>query len=529
MKLIDMKKLVVVTTQKMEAFHPRNPKNNKGFSYEEIAHIWFSRIALMTYSLARYGDGQISVNTLRDNFTFSYTLAKRKHWWFDWFVQNAPLYNLVEKGSNFTGNSKGVPVYTRKEILDNMTGAEIVDVLNREAPADAVKEIIWVDRESLENYIKTSYGTLNDPRKGRAYKDRTRKNIPLALNIMSVLDAVNETQVCELTGKVRWALPQWYRDSAFGRRYYTGSLSLQGMNKTVRAAALGRCWEIDIDSSVYRFYKALADGNGIDTPMLDLLLTDKKHFRVTLAGCLQNISTDTDYLINKCVKPCITSLGFGATDGDYSSVSKIVKNTEDRNRLTGHPYWTGLKGEAQTIRDVVLKNYTDEIKEFKDNPDLKNGKRYSLNRFIAHFYQRYETAIMTQVWDSLVDSDRRPVLWVHDCVYTLRDPSWNGVVQGIQYDAQSVNPFVKFDVTYHDDWDYIDRQQQDIDLESHRQRMAMQQRIAEQKYGNPNKPSPQAQLRSLRWQQAFETPKQEYKPQEPYPGYFEDFYSENNH
>ena len=515
---MDMRREVEITTQLMKDHFPPSKKSN-GVSYEDIAQIWHTKIALLVHSFAHYGnDGgiQIPVRRLRDNFSFKYNYNKR---WWDWFVTNRPLYHLLSKGNNFVGNSKGVPMYTREQITQAMSPEEILEVYTIEKPADAVDDIIWIDIDSLKNYIKNSKNLLNKP---KSYSDRVAQYIPHAQSVLSLAQAYDQQQVCELTGKIRWALPQNYKDSDWGRRYYTGAVALQNKPSPVRAASLGRCWEVDINSSVYRFYKSLATDLSIPTPMLDLLLTDKLSFRRELASTLQNIST-SQYFILKLVKQSITSLGFGARDGAYSAVSEIIKNTEDRQRFTQHAYWTGLKAEAAQITQAVREHFPEEIKHFR----ATESKKFSMNRFMAYFYQMYETKVMQELWQQLELADRQPVLWVHDCIYTLRDPRHNGGIMGIEFNLKTLyNPHLKFDVTEYDDYDYVS-EQVDIDAQQHAERIAQQEQIAQQKYGNPNKPSPQEQLQAMRWTQALTQPQTEYKPQEPYPGYFEEYYKDN--
>jgi hypothetical protein len=103
---------------------------------------------------------------------------------------------------------------------------------------------------------------------------------------------------------------------------------------------------------------------------------------------------------------------------------------------------------------------------------------------MAYQYCHYETSVMQEVIDTLTENGRHPILWVHDCVYTLRNPAHNGLMTALEHDMRKHNPHIKFNVTLHDDWDYVSKETIDREVEAHSARMAEQERIAQQKYGD---------------------------------------------
>ena len=110
--------------------------------------------------------------------------------------------------------------------------------------------------------------------------------------------------------------------SPFGRTYYQGT-SVQNVNKELRRAMLGNCWEYDIRSSVVAWKMGYARGylaaSGVDQdlrksfPATLLYLEDKADFMATVRHYVFSESSPVPIdLRPKLLKRAFTAISFGA-------------------------------------------------------------------------------------------------------------------------------------------------------------------------------------------------------------------------
>jgi hypothetical protein len=142
--------------------------------------------------------------------------------------------------------------------------------------------------------------------------------------------------------------------SPFGRTYYEGT-SVQNVNKELRRAMLGNCWECDIRSSVIAWKMGYARGylaaSGLDQdlknsfPATLLYLEDKADFMATVRHYVFPESSPVPKdLRPKLLKQAFTAISFGArqtakgwldASGNWTNPAlvEILQNTEDRMRF----------------------------------------------------------------------------------------------------------------------------------------------------------------------------------------------------
>lgn len=464
------------------------PETKNGASYESIARKWFTEMPLHAYSLSHFDstDGyQIQLQEWRKKFSHRYN---RKYYWYKWFEKNYPIYQILMKGNEYKGNTRVMIHPDQELVVKTATPQDIANTYIGEVYIGQEVDKIDIDLDNLQRFVKQSERNLTALQyRGPDYVKKIKRNIIHALKLIKLAQHFDETVVNPMTGDIRYVIPQPYKISPFGRKYYTGGFALQNKSEAVRTAALGRCWSIDIDSSVFRFYKWLAVNYGVEHHTLDILLADKNSFRAELASCLHNVSTDQNYLI-KLVKQSITALGFGARDTSFwdpttkkqSAIAEIIKNPEDRERLTDHPYWRDLKRIYNEIKTAITKD-RDFVNEYKQETVFWEKNKYTPDRLMSLLYQQYESNLMKLCIELLDEYQREPKLWVHDGVYTLMHPMKNGEMHVIESILQKeINPYVKFEITEHKPYLLIDREeiaQQDLE---HQQRIYQQEQAAKQ-------------------------------------------------
>ena len=470
-------KSVVVSA--MNTFLLPSKKNNTGSTYEEIANKWLNLLPIKVLSKSHFTDGidehelKIPVGDIRDMFTYTYTKEGKRLKWFDWFHENYPLWMSTKRG--YTGHySVGVPTFNLIDQLTKIPAETFVEAWQLEYEADATPDmhtdLIEIDAVNLGHYIEYCKTLNNNSKKFQKATGRAIMVYKLALGL-------NSTKTCPLSGKVTYLIPQTYTTKYSGRRYYTGSSALQSCSKAVRGAALGPCYEVDLSSSVYSYYKLLASEFGLDTNILTELLSNKQGFRKELADCITDTNATLEFKL-KLVKDVMQAIGFGSDpDSGYSAVSKVIYNKEDYQRLTTHPKFTALRQVYKDILKCIQANleYQQLQKQYKKATN--NGKWTS---FMAYLYQSYETIVMKDIIMHLKARDRNVLLWVHDGVYTQHKPS----LMDIQYVVESNNRYATVDLETHEKYTRSSGKKQNILVEEdlHKERMIEQERIAKAKY-----------------------------------------------
>ena len=485
--LSDIDGVVDICTSAMNEI---KPETNNGTSYRDIARKWFTEMPIHAYSKSHFDhkDGyQIQLSEIRNIFSHRYSRTK---YWHKWFEKNYPIWTVLQKGNTYKGNTRIMIHPTHDQILSVASPDEIGRVFEKEIEAGQPQQDIDIDVENLERFIRVcEYNMVRQKYKGSGWVNKIKENQTQARKLVKLAEYYDQPQVNPLTGDTRYVIPQPYKTSPFGRRYYTGGFALQNKNAQVRIAALGRCWGIDIDSSVFRFYKGLATDFNIEHSTLDILLADKRAFRAELSGCLQNIPQKLDYL-NNLVKQSITAMGFGARDTSYwdpdkarmvGALSEIIKNRDDRDRLTQHPYWRDLKRIYNEIKAATLKD-KDLVNSVKTNETYWQRNKYTGDRLMSLLYQHYEANVMERCIELLEECQREPRLWVHDGVYTLMNPQGNaGYFAAVEKILQEeFNPFIKFEITKHDEYTVQYTEEIQKEETEHTKNLAVEEMLARQ-------------------------------------------------
>jgi len=357
---------------------------------------------------------------------------KRVHAWLK--VNGLELVRTVTQGSNLTGVVSTVKLTELATLMpetDEFTNKEKSITINRrsdyginEADAALSQEVDWleVDIKSVNAY--SQWVTVQSKLISVEEKQR------ILLQARTILEEAKSNG-----GKY----PQIRKPSVFGRTYYEG-VSIQNVNKELRRAILGDCWEYDIRSSVISWkmgfandcLAALSSGQSIRQAFnaTAAYLEDREDFMRTLRHFIflegSNVPPD---LQRKLLKQAVTAISFGArasTAGWYSMAGKwtnpalaeIIKNAEERQRFLGDPTIRKFIQEQNQLDEFIFDLFKKEASDFLKQPYLQTpGGRVSKSKVLAFCYQHTETQVMDMVRELASKHGRIPLASIHDAVF----------------------------------------------------------------------------------------------------------------
>ena len=409
---------------------PRNPEQSKLNLY-----------AISLQKLAQQG-GKIGPNKIRI------------HKWLK--DQKLELVQAVTKGSNLTGRLSEVKLtdlvtmtntleleeditmniqsITDREISAYLTGDEqanqaLFDLLHPEYDDRWSEEFILnqfdpiqVDAQSLESYIVwlTTEAT-------KLTKDKKAAAIRQARIVLGSSKAFNG-----------WYL-QRKKPSEFGRVYYEG-VSVQNVNKELRRAMLGNCWEYDIRSSVIAWKMGSAQqyltSAGLDGdvrhnfPATLNYLEDKGDFmRTVRLYVFHDLEKDMAEFQMKLLKQAFTAMSFGArlashgwqdSSGNWSNPAlvDILKKQDERNRFLNDPTVRAFIKEQNTLDNYLFAQFKRHHADLLKIDCLQtHSGRVSKAKVLAYLYQHGETQVMDIVRATAAEHGRTPIANVHDAIF----------------------------------------------------------------------------------------------------------------
>jgi hypothetical protein len=340
-------------------------------------------------------------------------------------------------------NSLQVPIQslsaatTDEEIDAYLSGDDVSNIAlfdhlypeyNLEWRDEKLKELFdWVpvDVESVKAYVywlETESNLIHGPKKDLALRQS-----------LSILGVASVTKGYYLQRK---------KPSPFGRTYYEGT-SVQNVNKELRRAMLGNCWEYDIRSSVVAWKMGYARGylaaSGLDQdlkksfPSTLLYLEHKADFMATVSHYvfLDSSPVPKD-LRPKLLKRAFTAISFGArqtakgwldASGNWTNPAlvDILQNSEDRTRFLSDVTVKQFIKEQNALDDYLY----DLFKKFRLDLLLERylqteSGRPSKAKVLAYLYQHGETQVMDIVRQAALAKGLVPIANVHDAIFFKR-------------------------------------------------------------------------------------------------------------
>jgi len=337
-----------------------------------------------------------------------------KGYWWDWLHKNFPLVNIISLGNSIKGvtsmaQPKDIPLDI---ILASAKGKDLVTAIYSQFDANSDIHATPVNLYSLNNYILATQAQGSG-------NETIQRNLKTARIILSIAE------------ECKGVLPQVVSESSFGRTYYRG-VNLQNVHKTVRHAALGSCYSVDIDSSVFNWKYAMVPFRDELTYTRELI-QDKNRVRRHLAHLL--FGNESDYSI-KTVKELLTAISFGARaetncwfKNEYNqwtqgAVSEIIRSKELRTIFFNSEWMQNFMREQERISKHIGDDLAQAAKQGAIAKvyleDLRSERgRISKGKLIAWAYQHSEQQMMQEI---LKWARAEPILQIHDGVYFKSKP-----------------------------------------------------------------------------------------------------------
>jgi hypothetical protein len=237
------------------------------------------------------------------------------------------------------------------------------------------------------------------------------------------------------------------KPSVFGRNYYAG-LSVQNVNKELRRAMLGDCWEYDVRSSVIAWKMGFAadylQNAGLNVEVRRAFKTtvwyleDKEEFMQQVIDCTFDADNDFDktYKVRK-IKEAMTALSFGARlksngwrldGGDWAkaALEEIIKDKEERERFVKCVDVRDFVREQNTLDTYLYEVIANARPKLLKQPYLRTKTRPSKAKVIAYLYQNAETENMRVAHEYLASKGYEVLAKIHDA-FIVRDQLVNGL------------------------------------------------------------------------------------------------------
>jgi hypothetical protein len=286
-------------------------------------------------------------------------------------------------------------------------------------------DLVPVDKESVKSYIiwlTTEYEHITKEK-----MDQALRQARIILAISSVMDGY---------------YVQRKKPSLFGRMYYEGT-SVQNINKELRRAVLGDCWEYDIRSSVVAWKMGWAKqyigsrGQGADLRKVFSatlgFLEDKASFMATVRHFTFDQSSPVPLdLQPKLLKQAFTAISFGARvtthgwqneSGGWSNPAlvDIIRNSADRDRFLNDLTVQAFIKEQGILDAHLYERVKAQRRDLLSKPFLQTPSgRPSKSKILAYLYQHDETEVMDIVCAVAAQHGREPIARVHDAIFFKR-------------------------------------------------------------------------------------------------------------
>jgi hypothetical protein len=290
---------------------------------------------------------------------------------------------------------------------------------------EALFDLVPVDKESIKSYI---FWLITESKHiTREKKDQALRQARIILAIASVMDG---------------QYVQRKKPSPFGRMYYEGT-SVQNINKELRRAVLGNCWEYDIRSSVVAWKMGWAKqciqsrGQGEELRKVFSATINFLEDKAGFMGTVQYFTFDEESPVPKDLQPkllkqAFTAISFGARQnttgwqnesGGWTNPAlvDIIKNGDDRRRFLADASVQAFIKEQAMLDAYLYERVKVERRDLLSKPFLQTASgRPSQSKILAYLYQHDETEVMNVVCAVAAQHGRTPIARVHDAIFFKR-------------------------------------------------------------------------------------------------------------
>jgi len=375
-----------------------------------------------------------------------------------WLRENQlALVETVEQGSAITGKVSEVKLsqlVTSKNTLE-IHGSAVVAKATDQALDDYLTGEEQ-DNHDLFNHLYPDYRAI----KSSGYFDDIFDPLPVDMQSLKsymvwLADDASKIKAADKAMALRQAkivlgiasvfkgiYLQRRKSSSFGRIYYEGT-SIQNVNKELRRAVLGNCWEYDIRSSVVAwkmgyarsYLDSLSEVHDLRREFSATLcfLEDKEDFMATVRhGVFLSDSRVPKDLQATLLKQAFTAISFGAKHNSKgwpndsggwtnSAIADIIKNSEERERFLSDAVVVKFTDEQTSLDTYIFSLVKIQRRDLLRREILKTPSGLpSKSKILAYLYQHDETEIMDVVRATAAEHDRYPIANVHDAIFFKR-------------------------------------------------------------------------------------------------------------
>ena len=286
-------------------------------------------------------------------------------------------------------------------------------------------DLVPVDKESVKSYI--IWLTTESEHITKEKMDQALRQARIILAIASVMDGY---------------YVQRRKPSLFGRMYYVGT-SVQNINKDLRSAVLGDCWEYDIRSSVVAWKMGWAKsyidtrGQGEDlrrvfSATLGFLEEKAEFMDFVRYSTFDESSPVPKEFQPKLLKQAFTAISFGARQttkgwqnesGGWTNPAlvDIIRNSDDRDRFLADVTVQGFIEEQGKLDAHLYEMVKEQRRDLLGKHFLQTPSgRPSKSKILAYLYQHDETEVMDIVCEVAAQHGREPIARVHDAIFFKR-------------------------------------------------------------------------------------------------------------
>lgn len=282
-------------------------------------------------------------------------------------------------------------------------------------------DIVQIDINSLKNYMH--------------WLSHDTKYLSNQKQLQYRIQAETILRIAEFTDGFYF---QRKKSSSFGRNYYSG-ISVQNVNKELRRAMLGHCWEYDIRSSVFSWkmgfaqecYESLDVTEPFDKTFSMTLnyLNDKNDFMMTVRHYTFNEYSELSKdLKDKLIKRAVTAISFGARRGTTGWIKNgsdwknpalvdIFQNREERDRFLNCCVMKIFIQEQNLLDKYIFQTCKDENSSFLQKEEVRTDcGLLSKAKVIAYLYQHFETEVMDVAARAIESVGRKVLARIHDAI-----------------------------------------------------------------------------------------------------------------
>lgn len=372
----------------------------------------------------------------------------RLHTWLQ--ANGLALIEIVERGSNLTGRVSQVRLteFATYSEANNELAALLKTVADPNQLSNELQTQPSAAATLFHELYPDYYTYLSAAARDESYDHTPIDIASLEAYIHWINTDATKKQPAQITAETQTALtvhqiatyadgylPQRKKRSEFGRTYYQG-LSVQNVNKSLRRAMLGNCWQYDIRSSVITWKAGFAREiayRAYPTKEYDRLFWATLWYVEKKDEFMRDALKDTfgrnhPYPVEfqkDLIKRALTAISFGARAN--TQAWRVSGGVWEQSALT--EIMTNSIDLAAFLRSQLIKQFIDEQAIFDRYladqlkqilPNVYFGSlvtpriQPSRAKAVAYLYQHSETEVMNVAYRILKEQGISPIAKIHD-------------------------------------------------------------------------------------------------------------------